>query len=91
MIANSYDARFARHSPGKCLAYRNLVESLGRGIETVDWGGGDSGYKQTIGSADPTELVDYLLVRANILTRPLSRLLEKLWSRSGTPACGGKD
>ena len=28
-IANSYDPQFAKHSPGKLLYYRNLVEALG--------------------------------------------------------------
>ena len=49
-IANSYDPVYAKHSPGKLLYYRNLVEALGRGIARVDWGAGDSGYKQVIGA-----------------------------------------
>lgn len=39
-IANSYDPAFAKHSPGKLLYWRNLVEARARGIERVDWGGG---------------------------------------------------
>ncbi|TFI58599.1 GNAT family N-acetyltransferase [Sphingomonas parva] len=78
-IANSYDPRLAKHSPGKCLYYRNLVEALDRGIETVDWGAGDSGYKRTIGAEPGPDLVDVLFVR-----RPIpAALLGPLWRASG--------
>jgi CelD/BcsL family acetyltransferase involved in cellulose biosynthesis len=81
-IANSYDERFAKHSPGKCLYYRNLIEAIGQGIALVDWGAGDSGYKQTIGATPGAEIVDCLILRGR-LGRFAARLLGPLWARSG--------
>jgi CelD/BcsL family acetyltransferase involved in cellulose biosynthesis len=78
-IANSYDERFAKHSPGKCLYYRNLVEAMGRGIGMVDWGAGDSGYKRTIGAEPGPAIVDILFVRNSML----AALIKPLWRRSG--------
>jgi CelD/BcsL family acetyltransferase involved in cellulose biosynthesis len=79
-IANSYDPAFAKHSPGKCLYYRNLVEAAERGIRFVDWGAGDSGYKTTLGATAGAEIVDCLVVRPAIL----GRLIAPLWARSGS-------
>lgn len=62
-IANSYDPRFAKHSPGKLLYYRNLIEGAARGIGRVDWGMGDSGYKKVIGADDGPAIRDWLLLR----------------------------
>ena len=65
-IANSYDPRFARHSPGKLLHYRNLARALDRGIARVDWGMGDSGYKQVLGAGQGAPMVDRVLVRPGV-------------------------
>ncbi len=81
-IANSYDPAFAKHSPGKLLYYRNLVEALGRGIGRVDWGAGDSGYKQVIGADKGPAIRDWLLVRPG-LPALVGRLAKGLWRRSG--------
>ena len=62
-IANSYDPRFAKHSPGKLLHYRNLVAAIARGVTRVDWGAGDSGYKQVIGAEEGPAIRDWLLLR----------------------------
>ena len=77
-IANSYDPAFAKHSPGKLLYWRNLVEALGRGIERVDWGAGDSGYKRVIGADEGPAIRDWLLIRPGIAARG-APLLERLW------------
>jgi CelD/BcsL family acetyltransferase involved in cellulose biosynthesis len=79
-IANSYDPAFAKHSPGKCLYYRNLIEAAERGIRFVDWGAGDSGYKTTLGAVPGAEIVDCLVVRPAIL----ARVIAPLWARSGS-------
>lgn len=84
-IANSYDPAFAKHSPGKLLYYRNLVRAREAGIATVDWGAGDSGYKQTIGAVQGPALRDWLLVRPG-LPALLGRLLKGRWIASGNPA-----
>lgn len=80
-IANSYDPAFAKHSPGKCLYYRNLIEAAGRGIRFVDWGAGDSGYKTTLGASPGPEIIDCLMVR----NRALAGLIAPLWTRSASP------
>jgi CelD/BcsL family acetyltransferase involved in cellulose biosynthesis len=73
-IANSYDPRVAKHSPGKLLYYRNLVRALDDGMATVDWGAGDSGYKRTIGAAAGPMIRDWLFVRPGVPQRQHTRL-----------------
>lgn len=80
-IANSYDPAYAKHSPGKLLYWRNLQAAIGR-IRTVDWGGGDGGYKRVIGAVEGPAIRDWLLIRPG-LPRPLVRLLGWLWRRTG--------
>ncbi|HXH14803.1 MAG TPA: GNAT family N-acetyltransferase [Sphingomonas sp.] len=82
-IANSYDPRFAKHSPGKLLYWRNLTAALGRGVGRVDWGAGDSGYKRVIGAKVDSPIRDWLLVRPG-LPALTGRLLGRLWRRSAT-------
>ncbi len=81
-IANSYDPRFAKHSPGKLLYYRNLVRAIEDGISTVDWGAGDSGYKQVIGAAKGPAIRDWLFVRPGI-DAFAGKLLRGAWKRTG--------
>lgn len=81
-IANSYDPAYAKHSPGKLLYYRNLVEALGRGVERVDWGAGDSGYKRVIGADKGPAIRDWLLLRPG-LPAFAGRLARGMWRRSG--------
>lgn len=86
-IANSYDPRVAKHSPGKLLYYRNLVRALDDGMTRVDWGAGDSGYKRVIGAAAGPAIRDWLFVRPG-LPGLAARLLGSLWRRSGNRASG---
>lgn len=81
-IANSYDPAFAKHSPGKLLYYRNLVRARDAGMTTVDWGAGDSGYKQVIGAAKGPAIRDWLLVRPGAAALA-ARALGGWWRRSG--------
>ena len=81
-IANSYDPAIAKHSPGKLLQYRNLVDARGRGIARVDWGAGDSGYKQVIGADAGPAIRDWLLLRPG-LPAVAGRMLRGAWRRSG--------
>lgn len=81
-IANSYDPAFGKHSPGKLLYYRNLVRALDDGIERVDWGAGDSGYKTVIGATRGPAIRDRLLVRPGAPALA-ARLLAGAWRRSG--------
>ena len=81
-VANSYDPTFAKHSPGKLLYYRNLVDALARGVTRVDWGAGDSGYKRTIGAEAAPVIRDWLLLRPGFPAFA-GRLLARVWRRSG--------
>lgn len=81
-IANSYDPAFAKHSPGKLLYYRNLVRALADGVTQVDWGAGDSGYKQVIGAQEGPAIRDWLFVRRGVSAH-MARILRGLWRRSG--------
>ncbi len=81
-IANSYDPRFAKHSPGKLLYWRNLVRSRARGVRHVDWGAGDSGYKQVIGAKVDAPIRDWLIFRPG-LPATTARMLGRFWRRSG--------
>ena len=84
-IANSYDPALAKHSPGKLLYYRNLLRARAAGIATVDWGAGDSGYKQTIGAVQGAALRDWLLMRPG-LPAMLGRMFARRWAASGRGA-----
>lgn len=81
-IANSYDPVVGKHSPGKLLYYRNLIRAIEDGIERVDWGAGDSGYKRVIGAEAGPEIVDTIFVRPGI-SRFVAGLLRRRWERSG--------
>ena len=83
-IANSYAPAMAKHSPGKLLQYRNLVDGRARGIARVDWGAGDSGYKQVIGAGRGPAIRDWLLLRPG-LPALAGRALARWWRGSGNP------
>ncbi|WP_342659022.1 GNAT family N-acetyltransferase [Sphingomonas sp. NY01] len=80
-IANSYDPQFARQSPGRLLVYRNLADALARGVRDVDWGIGDSGYKETLGSEPGPAMRDWLLC-APCVSALAGRLMAETWRRS---------
>lgn len=84
-IANSYATWAGKHSPGKLLYYRNLIRAAEDGIETVDWGAGDGGYKGTIGAEEGPAIRDWLLLRPG-LPAALGTLLSGVWRRSGNRA-----
>lgn len=81
-IANSYDPKFAKHSPGKLLYYRNLVRGMADGMTRVDWGAGDSGYKRVIGAAKGPAIRDWLLLKPGAPAM-LGWVLKGMWRRSG--------
>ncbi|MBV8685830.1 MAG: GNAT family N-acetyltransferase [Alphaproteobacteria bacterium] len=80
-IANSYDPRFAKHSPGRVLAYRSFEHLDSRGVTLLDWGSGDPGYKAMMGAEEGPDVVDRLFVR----NRALAALLRPWWEGRGQP------
>ena len=76
-IANGYDQAFAKFSPGRVLLYADFEAAYERGIERIDWGLGDAGYKEGMGARPDAEMIDVLLVRPAIL----AALLNPLWMR----------
>lgn len=74
-IASSYDPRFAAFRPGKIVTYHQLDRARVRGVETVDLGAGDSGYKQEMGAVQGSAMLDLLIVRS----RSAARLLQFKW------------
>ncbi len=81
-IANSYDPRFRKHSPGKLLQYRDLADARARDIRLVDWGAGDSGYKQLMGAVPGVAIRDWLLLRPGF-SALAGRAFARAWRWSG--------
>jgi hypothetical protein len=77
LIANSYDERFRQQSPGRVLLYRDFQQLSETGVDTVDWGAGDPGYKSEMGAVPGPAILDHLFVRSPIL----ARLIRPLWRR----------
>ncbi len=77
-IANGYAERFAEHSSGRVLLYREFARAFDQGFDRIGWGAGDAGYKTEMGGEPGPEILDHLLVRGRILPR----LLRPLWSRT---------
>ena len=57
-------------------------EMLAREVATVDWGAGDSGYKQVIGAVQGPAMRDWLLVRPGV-SAAVARRLAGIWTGSG--------
>ena len=86
-VANSYAPAIAKHSPGRLLHYRNLVDARARQIRTVDWGMGDSGYKQALGAVEGPAFMDWLLLRPGV-TALTGRMLARWWGRGSDRSRG---
>ncbi len=82
-IASSYDEAFAAWRVGRIVTAHQLRRARAEGIDTVDLGAGDSGYKQDLGAVAGPVLVDCLLVRR----RSLATLLRRWWE--GAEASAG--
>lgn len=62
-IASSYDLAFAAFSPGQIITVHAADDSIARGVRQIDWGSGDSGYKQDLGAKPGALIHDMLIVR----------------------------
>lgn len=76
-IASSFDAHFSAWRPGKIVTYRQFARAMAEGVETIDLGIGDSGYKREMGAVAGPDINDYLVVRY----RPLAALLRRRWEK----------
>jgi CelD/BcsL family acetyltransferase involved in cellulose biosynthesis len=65
---------------GKLANYRSLDAALAGGLQTLDLGAGDSGYKRDMGAVAGYDLVDLLLVRHRIA----AHLIAPLWGEALT-------
>lgn len=74
VIANGYDASWKAYSPGSLLSQEVLADACRRGRSWLNWGQGDSGYKQRWGARDSDRLLDLLLFRPGVLGSALRRL-----------------
>lgn len=83
-IASSYDDRFAFARVGKIVTYRQLEWAAAQGVEVVDLGAGDSGYKREMGARAGSEVVDLLLVR----NRSMAKMLSLKWGAESELARG---
>jgi CelD/BcsL family acetyltransferase involved in cellulose biosynthesis len=79
-IANSYDPVLGKHSPGKLLHYRNCTAAIECGVRTIDWGSGDSGYKQVLGATEGPTIRDWLLMAPGVWAW-VARLMRQ-WKRA---------
>ncbi|WP_439487050.1 GNAT family N-acetyltransferase [Blastomonas fulva] len=70
-IASSYDDAFAAFSPGQIVTLHGIDDSLARGVRQIDWGAGDSGYKQELGARPGSRIHDLLLVRSATIAAAL--------------------
>ncbi len=77
-IANNFDRNFSKHSPGRVLLYADFEAAWTRGIERIDWGLGDAGYKSEMGAHPDADMLDLLFVRGRVL--PV--LLRRWWERT---------
>ena len=77
-IASSYDAAFADASPGQIVTLHAVDAMLARGVRQVDWGAGDSGYKQEIGARPGSRIQDILVVRS----ASIAAVLRPRWEES---------
>lgn len=69
ILANSYDEAWKTHSPGSILTMEVIKDAVSRGKTRLDWGQGDSGYKQRWGARDISCLHDVILFRPNSIGR----------------------
>ena len=84
IIANGYDERWKQYSPGSVLSQTIFNDAVARGRKSVDWGMGDSGYKQKWGALGLLPVQDHLLFHPGLTGRALGLVAGKVlrdWHR----------
>lgn len=66
ILANGYDEAWKAASPGSLLSLDIFRDAIGRGLRLVDWGQGDSGYKQRWGAQPGARMMNLLLFRPGL-------------------------
>lgn len=67
IVANGYDEDWKSSSPGSLLSLDIFRDAIGRGLRLVDWGQGDSGYKQRWGAQPGARIMDLILFRPGLV------------------------
>lgn len=67
ILANGYDEAWKAFSPGSVLSLDIFQDAIVRGQRLVDWGQGDSGYKQRWGALPGARMMDLILFRPGLL------------------------
>lgn len=78
-IANNFDRRFEKFSPGRVLLYHDFEDAARRGLARIDWGIGDAGYKGPMGAHADSPVSDLLFVRGSLF----AGVLAPVWRRGG--------
>lgn len=77
IVANGYDETFKEHSTGTVLTYYVMRDASRRGMTSVEWGLGDSGYKARWHAHPNIKLVDFVIISRHIIGKLLAKLLLK--------------
>jgi hypothetical protein len=80
IVANGYDEEWKASSPGSLLSLDIFKDAIGRGVRLVDWGQGDSGYKQRWGAQRGARMMDVILFRPGLVGAVGYRILKKALS-----------
>lgn len=67
IVANGYDEAWKASSPGSLLSVDIFRDAITRGMRLVDWGQGDSGYKQRWGAQPGARMMDLILFRPGLV------------------------
>lgn len=76
ILANGYDEDLKASSPGSLLSLDIFQDAIGRGLRLVDWGQGDSGYKQRWGAQPGARMMDLILFRPGVIGAVGYRILK---------------
>lgn len=74
-IAGTYRTDFGKYEVGKLANHRSVADAIHAGMQVVDLGAGDSGYKREMGAVPGYDFADLLFVRS----RTAAKLLERVW------------